>query len=128
MADYPHVDPRPHALADQREHLGIAQLRVIDEQLVAGGPDESRQSITRVQRADQQIGDRRLVRLASCVGLEQRQQFLDDPPRPHLDAEAPALIDVERGEVERENEGPDAVDYEELGVVADEVVGGAGRL
>ena len=53
---------------------------------------------------DQKIGHAGRIRLASGVSLEERQQLLHDAPCPDLDAEASALADVERGEVEAEDE------------------------
>ena len=55
LAEDADVDARLHAVLQQLEHLAIADLHVVDEQLFLRALDEARESGSRVLGADEKI-------------------------------------------------------------------------
>ena len=119
------VDARLHPLDQQPQHRVVGRLRVVDQQLLACAGDEPREAVARILGADDEAFVAGRVRQTVEVGGKELVRFVDQLPVLADDAEAPALGDVEAGEVEAVDMQDLVVDDHHLAVIADKVVGGA---
>ena len=122
LADYAYLDSGANAVLENPLQKIVADLLVVDQQLLLRAADERRQQLARGLGADDQAVVDRRIRLAGAVGLEQRARLSDQFPVARHDAEAAALLDVELRVVEPEHM-QSVVDEHHLAVIARQVVG-----
>jgi hypothetical protein len=122
LAENTDVDSGLRALLQQRDDRAVADLRVVDQEVLARLFDEGRQSLARVHGAHHEGVESRNVRLARRVRLEELQGFRDQLAVLGDDPEAAAAVDVEPRVVEAEDVERAAIDHQELVVVAQQVV------
>ena len=125
LADHAHVEAFLPLLGQNLQHRVVAHLGIVDEQLPARAAQKPRETFARVFRAHHEPLVAGRVRLAVEIGGEQLLRFGDELLVLRHDAEAPALLDVEAGEVEAVDVQDPAVDDDHLAVVARQIGGGA---
>ena len=116
--------PARRPILQHAQNQVVADLRVVDEQLLLRLADERGQQLARVLRADHEAVVARRVGLAVAVRLEQRAASLTSRLSRGDHAEAAALLDVQLGVVEAEDV-QHVVDDHHLAVIARQIVGGA---
>jgi len=113
---------RLRTLGEQAQDQPIADLGVVDEQLLLGLLDETAQDLARRLRADHELVVAGCVGLPGAVGLEQRGRLFDEPRLGRNDAEAAALLDVELRVIEAEHVQR-VVNEQHLSVVPRKIIG-----
>src|SRR5262249_49669933 len=124
LADHAHVDAFAPLLHQNLQHRIVAHLGIVDEQLPARAAEKPRELVARVFRADDEPVVPGRVRQAVEVGREELLRLRHELSILRHDAEAPALLHVEAGEVEAVDVEDLAVDDDHLAVITHEVVGG----
>ena len=125
LADDAHIDAGLDAILQKLDHLAIADLHLVDQQLFFRVLDEIGEARPGVLRAHQKRVVAGRVRLARRVGLEEPDRFGHNRLVLRGDAHAAALFDIEPGEVETKRIERLAIDQHHLVVIAHEVVVGA---
>src|SRR6187551_3074780 len=123
-----YVDSLLGHVAQRARDLRVSNLGIVDEQLFLGPANECEELLPRVDRADDKGVETGLVGFSFVIRLEQLQRLLDEVAFPRDDREAAAMVDIEMGEVEGQDEEQAPVDDQQLVVIAREVVGGPRHL
>ncbi len=113
------------ARIQQPQHCGIADFRVVDQQLLLGPFQKRRELLARIHGTHDEGGVPRYIRLALGVGFEKFHRFGDQLGVGGHQSEAAAVVDVQVGKVKGQQKQLAAVDDQKLVVVARQVVGGA---
>src|SRR5215469_6179750 len=93
-------DSGANTFSQQSDHLKIADLGIVDQQLLLRSFNETRQQLARIHRAHNQIIELWAVGLPLDIRLEQLRGFMNDIRVVGDDPEATTVLDVEMGKVE----------------------------
>src|SRR5581483_6388045 len=120
-ADEFDVNPHFGASFQMPDHLSVAQLIVINQQLPFSAQDKLTEPLARVDRADDKIFGFGLGFESQGVGFEQGNGFGDQFRVLGNDAKAAAVMNVQEGEVEGQQVKHAPVNDHHLAVIAHQI-------
>ena len=114
--------PPSSPLLQKADHGAVADVGIIDEQLLFSALEESLKLLAGIERADDKVVPFRHVQSALGISLKQLQRLLNAMVLRGHHAETPAVIDVQISEIEGQDVELFIIDDHKLVVVADQIV------
>src|SRR5579863_2152394 len=108
-------------ILQEEQHCRIADLGVVNQQLLAGATNKGGELPAGVDRTDHKVTPSGIVRPARRIRLEQLDRFLHEPAVSSDDPEAAATFDVLIGKVEGHQIKFAAVDDHQFVVIAQQI-------